>query len=89
MRQVVNDSKQHIPAMKTRVTELVGIRYPIIQGSMQWVGRAVLASAVSNAEGLGILTGRTQLTPEALAQEIERCRTMTGQRIPARQSLKL
>lgn len=63
--------------MKTRITELLGIRYPIIQGGMQWVGRAELASAVSNAGGLGILTALTQPSPEALAQEIKRCRTMT------------
>jgi NAD(P)H-dependent flavin oxidoreductase YrpB (nitropropane dioxygenase family) len=65
--------------MRTRVTELFGIRYPIIQGGMQWVGRAELAAAVSNAGGLGILTGLTQSTPDALAQEIDRCRTMTQQ----------
>ena len=65
------------PAMKTRVTELLGTRYPIIQGGMMWVGRAELASAVSNAGGLGILTALTQPTPEALVQEIERCRAMT------------
>jgi NADH:quinone reductase (non-electrogenic) len=64
-------------AMKTRVTELLGIRYPIVQGGMQWVGRAELASAVSNAGGLGILTGLTQPTPEALAREIQRCSSMT------------
>ena len=63
--------------MKTRVTELLGIRYPIIQGGMMWVGLAEMASAVSNAGGLGMLTALTQPTPEALAQEIERCRTMT------------
>ena len=63
--------------MKTRVTELIGTRYPIIQGGMQWVGRAELASAVSNAGGLGILTALTQPTPEALAAEIQRCRGMT------------
>ena len=63
--------------MKTRITELTSTRYPIIQGGMQWVGRAELASAVSNAGGLGILTALTQPTPEALAAEIERCRTMT------------
>jgi nitronate monooxygenase len=63
--------------MKTRVTELFGIRYPIVQGGMQWVGRAELASAVSNAGGLGILTGLTQPTPDALALEIRRCRGMT------------
>lgn len=64
--------------MKTRVTELLGIQYPIIQGGMQWVGRAELASAVSNAGGLGILTALTQPTPEALREEIARCRTMTN-----------
>ncbi len=63
--------------MKTRITELLGIQYPIIQGGMQWVGRAELASAVSNAGGLGVLTGLTQATPDALADEIARCRTMT------------
>ena len=46
--------------MKNRITELLGIRYPIIQGGMQWVGRAELTSAVSNAGGLGVLTGLTQ-----------------------------
>ena len=63
--------------MKTQVTEMLGIRYPIIQGGMQWVGTAELASAVSNAGGLGILTALTQPTPEDLRREIERCRTMT------------
>ena len=65
--------------MKTRVSELLGIRYPIIQGGMQWVGTAELASAVSNAGGLGILTALTQPTPEDLAKEIARCRGMTDQ----------
>lgn len=63
--------------MKTRITELLGIRYPIIQGGMQWVGLAEMASAVSNAGGLGMLTGVTQPTPEDLAREIDRCREMT------------
>src|SRR5688500_1402743 len=67
------------PAMKTRITELLGIRYPIIQGGMQWVGRAELAAAVSNAGGLGILTSLTQPSPQALADEIARCRTLTDQ----------
>ena len=65
--------------MKTRITELLGIRYPIIQGGMQWVGRAELAAAVSNAGGLGILTSLTQPSPAALAEEIARCRTLTDQ----------
>ena len=63
--------------MKNNVTDMLGIRYPIIQGGMQWVGFAELASAVSNAGGLGILTALTQPTPDDLAKEIERCRTMT------------
>lgn len=64
--------------MKTRVTELLGIERPIVQGGMMHVGTAEMASAVSNAGGLGILTGLTQPTPEALGAEIERCRTMTN-----------
>jgi len=63
--------------MRTRVTELLGTKYPIVQGGMMWVGRAELASAVSNAGALGILTALTQPTPEALAAEIRRCREMT------------
>ncbi len=63
--------------MRTRVTELLGIEHPIVQGGMQWVGTAEMASAVSNAGGLGIITGLTQPTPEDLAKEIERCRGMT------------
>lgn len=63
--------------MKTKITEMLGIDYPIIQGGMQWVGRAELASAVSNAGGLGILTALTQPTPDDLAKEIERCKGMT------------
>lgn len=65
--------------MQTRITEMLGIRYPIIQGGMQWVGRAELASAVSNAGGLGILTALTQPTPEDLYKEILRCQEMTDQ----------
>src|SRR5262245_57673235 len=63
--------------MKTQITEMLGIKYPMIQGGMQWVGTAELASAVSNAGGLGILTALTQPTPDDLRREIERCRAMT------------
>ena len=63
--------------MKTRITELFGIEHPIIQGGMHFVGFAELASAVSNAGGLGVITGLTQQTPERLAREIARCRDMT------------
>ncbi|MCJ1365912.1 hypothetical protein MMC16_005037 [Acarospora aff. strigata] len=61
----------------TALTRALGIKVPVVQGGMQWVGYAELASAVSNAGGLGILTALTQPTPEALRQEIRRCRTMT------------
>ena len=64
--------------MKTRITELFGIQHPIIQGGMHYVGLAEMAAAVSNAGGLGIITGLTQGTPDGLAAEIERCRTMTA-----------
>jgi len=64
-------------AFKTRITEMLGIEHPIVQGGMQSVGKAELASAVSNAGGLGILTALTQPSPDALRDEIERCRSMT------------
>src|SRR5215470_4789119 len=65
--------------VKTTITEMFGIRHPIVQGGMHYVGFAELASAVSNAGGLGIITGLTQKTPELLAKEIARCRDMTDQ----------
>lgn len=65
--------------METRITQMLGIKHPVVQGGMQWVGVAELAAAVSNAGGLGILTGLTQPSPEALVQEIARCRDMTDQ----------
>jgi nitronate monooxygenase len=64
--------------MKTKITELFKIKHPIIQGGMHFVGFAELAAAVSNAGGLGIITGLTQRTPEDLAEEIARCRAMTS-----------
>lgn len=63
--------------MKTRITEMLGIEHPIVQGGMHYVGYAELASAVSNAGGLGIVTGLTQPTPQDLAKEIAKCRDMT------------
>ncbi len=63
--------------MKTVITEMFGIEHPIIQGGMHYVGFAELAAAVSNAGGLGIITGLTQKTPEDLANEIARCKDMT------------
>jgi len=64
-------------AFRTRITEMLGIEHPIVQGGMMNVGYAELASAVSNAGGLGIITALTQPTPAALREEIERCRGMT------------
>ncbi|KAF2215726.1 hypothetical protein CERZMDRAFT_34338 [Cercospora zeae-maydis SCOH1-5] len=61
----------------TQLTRALGIRLPIVQGGMQWVGYAELAAAVSNAGGLGMLTALTQPTPEDLRNEIRRCRSMT------------
>ena len=63
--------------MKTRITELLGVEHPIVQGGMHYVGFAEMAAAVSNAGGLGVITGLTQGTPEKLAAEIARCREMT------------
>ncbi len=63
--------------MKTKITEMFGIEHPIIQGGMHNVGYAEMAAAVSNAGALGIITGLTLATPEALAKEIARCHEMT------------
>ena len=67
--------------MKTKITEMLGIEHPIIQGGMHYVGFAELAAAVSNAGGLGIITGLTQKTPADLANEIARCKDMTDKPI--------
>jgi len=63
--------------IKTKITEMFEIQHPIIQGGMHYVGFAEMASAVSNAGGLGIITGLTQKTPEDLAKEIAKCHEMT------------
>src|SRR6184192_2827839 len=62
---------------KTRFTETFGVEHPIVQGGMQWVGRAELVAAVANAGALGFLTALTQPTPEDLAKEIARTRELT------------
>jgi len=67
--------------MKTRITELFEIEHPVIQGGMHYVGFAEMAAAVSNAGGLGIITGLTQKTPKDLANEIARCKDMTDKPI--------
>ena len=63
--------------IKTRFTETFGVRHPIVQGGMQWVGRAELVAAVANAGALGFITALTQPTPDELLKEIKRCREMT------------
>lgn len=63
--------------METRITRLLGIEHPVIQGGMHYVGFAQLAAAVSNAGGLGIITALTQKTPEDLADEIVKCQKKT------------
>jgi len=64
-------------ALRTRFTETFGIEHPIVQGGMQWVGRAELVAAVANAGGLGFITALTQPTPDDLRREIDRCRKLT------------
>jgi NAD(P)H-dependent flavin oxidoreductase YrpB (nitropropane dioxygenase family) len=64
-------------ALRTRFTEMFGIEHPVVQGGMQWVGRAELVAAVANAGGLGFITALTQPTPEKLTEEIARCRSLT------------
>ena len=64
--------------MKTRITELLGVRYPIVQSGMRWVARAELVAAVSNAGGLGVLSAHTQPDAEALRREIRRTRALTS-----------
>ncbi|MGB0920549.1 MAG: NAD(P)H-dependent flavin oxidoreductase [Alphaproteobacteria bacterium] len=63
--------------LKTRFTEEFGIEHPIVQGGMQWVGRAELVAGVANAGALGFITALTQPTPEDLTKEIQRCRDLT------------
>ncbi|ADJ45616.1 2-nitropropane dioxygenase [Amycolatopsis mediterranei S699] len=65
--------------IETRFTEAFGVRHPIVQGGMQWVGTAPLVAAVANAGALGLITALTQPTPEELLREIERCRELTDQ----------
>ncbi len=63
--------------IKTRFTEMFGVDHPIVQGGMQWVGRAELVAAVANAGALGFITALTQPTPDDLVKEIKRCRDLT------------
>ncbi|GAA4616042.1 NAD(P)H-dependent flavin oxidoreductase [Saccharopolyspora hordei] len=64
-------------SLRTRFTEEFGVEHPIVQGGMQWVGRAELVAAVAEAGALGMITALTQPTPEDLVKEIARCRELT------------
>jgi len=64
--------------LRTRFTELFGVEHPIVQGGMQWVGRAEFVASVSNAGALGILTALTQPSPDELGREIEKTRRLTN-----------
>lgn len=64
--------------LRTRFTELFGVQHPIVQGGMQWVGRAEFVAAISNAGALGILTALTQPSPDELRREIEKTRRLTS-----------
>ena len=66
------------PQLKTKFTELMGVEAPLMQGGMHYVGYAEMAAAVSNAGGLGCITGLTQPNPEALRAEIKKCKTLTS-----------
>jgi len=63
--------------LRTKFTEAFGIEHPIVQGGMQWVGKAELVAAVANAGGLGMITALTQPSPEDLVKEIARTRDLT------------
>jgi nitronate monooxygenase len=63
--------------LSTRFTETFGVDHPVVQGGMQWVGRAELVAAVADTGALGLLTALTQPTPEDLVREIARCRELT------------
>ena len=63
--------------LTTKFTETFGLDHPIVQGGMQWVGRAELVAPVANAGALGLITALTQPTPADLANEIARCRDLT------------
>lgn len=65
--------------MRTRITQMLGIRYPIIQGGMQWLANARLAAEVSNAGGLGMITAASHASRESLRDEIRAARDLTDQ----------
>jgi nitronate monooxygenase len=67
--------------LQTRITEMFGIKYPILCGGMFWVGRAELVAALANAGGLGFLTAATYPTIEELRDDIRKARDLTDKPI--------
>ena len=65
-----------VAGVKTRLTELLGITYPIIQGGMAWVAEYHLAAAVSNAGGIGLI-GAASAPPEVVREQVRKCRELT------------
>lgn len=65
--------------IETRITKLLGIKYPVFQGGMAWVSSATLVAAVSNAGGLGIL-GAGAMEPELVRKEIQKIKSLTSKK---------
>ncbi|MDX2469464.1 MAG: nitronate monooxygenase [SAR324 cluster bacterium] len=63
--------------MKTKFTELTGVKYPVMSGGMMWVSTKELVSAVANAGGFGVMTGLSFGTPDLMVDEIRKLRKMT------------
>lgn len=63
--------------LKTAITEMYGIEYPIVQGGLMWLAKAELAAAVAEAGGIGFMTALTHPKPEGLRDEIRKVRDMT------------
>ena len=64
--------------IRTKLTEMLGIEYPIVQGCMQWISRAPLFAAVSEAGGLGLLSSSTFSSADELQAEIRKIKSMTS-----------
>ncbi|KNC86220.1 hypothetical protein SARC_01630 [Sphaeroforma arctica JP610] len=75
--------------LSTAITKLFGIRAPIIQGGMHYVGYAPLSAAVANAGGLGLITALTQPTPEKLREEIQKAKSLLKPNCPGKVGVNL
>jgi NAD(P)H-dependent flavin oxidoreductase YrpB (nitropropane dioxygenase family) len=75
--------------LTTKITRLFGIKHPIIQGGMHFVGYAPLAAAVANAGGLGLITALTQPSPDLLAAEIQKAKALLRPNCPGKVGVNL